>query len=601
MDTILQDLKYAIRMLAKSPGFTAIAILTLALGIGANTALFSVVNGVLLNPLRFPEPGQLLGVYARTATFPRSSITFPNYLDWEKGNTSLSSIAAYRGEDYNLTGSGEPQRLSGEMITSQFFTTLRIKPVLGRSFLPEEDVPGAGPVVLIGEGMWKRKFGSSPEIIGKSITLNGTPHTILGVFTGRLPMFPPADVYLPLGQWTDPLFRDRRVSMGTRAIGRLRPGVSLPQAQANMDSIAQSLAATYPESNKGSGIHLIPLKQDTVGDVQGILLVLLGAVGFVLLISCANVANLLLVRSTGRAREFAIRFALGASRARAIRQLLTESVLLGVAGGGIGLLLAKWGTQAVLAALPETLPRADEIGIDTHVLLFTLGVSILTGIIFGLVPAWKTLNADLHDTLKEGGRGSSGARHRTQQIFVAAEMALALVLLIGAALMIRSLSALWGINPGFDPRNVLTFSLSLTFDQKAPADELRAKYRESLRRLESVPGIESISMTGGDLPMHGDSELPFWLEGHPKPSSDRDMEVALFYLVTPGYQPAMRIPLIQGRSFTARDDEHAPAVVLVDASFAHKYFPNESPIGKHIHFELIGTEPEIIGVVGHVE
>jgi predicted permease len=601
MASFWQDVRYGLRALSKNPGFAAIAILTLALGIGANTALFSVVNGVLLNPLPFPNADQLLAVYSRTSAFGESSISYPNFLDWHRDNHSFSGFSAFRSDDFNLTGVGEPERLHGHMISADFFSTLGVKPIVGRTFRPEEDQAGAGPVVVIGDGLWKRKFGSSPDVVGKSITLNGKVYVIVGVAVGRLPVFSPTDVYVPIGQWTDPTFRDRRISMGMNSIGRLKPGVTIEQARADMDAIAQNLAAAYPDADKGTGIALVPLKTDVVGDVRGILFVLLGAVGLVLLIACANVANLLLARSTGRMREFAIRSALGATPARVIRQLLTESVILGVAGGGIGLVVAKWGTRAILAALPETLPRAEEIALDTHVLLFTIGVSFLTGIVFGLVPALKASRPDLHDTLKEGGRGSSGARHRTQSVLVAVEMAMALVLLIGAGLMIRSLAALWSINPGFDPRNVLTFSLSFTSAPTVTADQLRTKYRESMRLLEGVPGVETAAMLAGSLPMSGDSELPFWLEGQPKPANESDMPFALFYLVTPGYHQVMRIPVERGRLFNERDAERAPAVALIDAAFACKYFPDQDPIGKHLNVGLLDIQPEIVGVVGHVE
>jgi len=601
MSTFVQDIKYALRLLAKSPGFTATAILTLTLGIGANTALFSIVNGVLLNPLPFSQPNELVAVYAKSPTFEQSSITYPNFLDWHKDNQSFSSLAAFRSEDYNLTGAGPPERLHGHQISAGFFAMLGVKPLLGRDFRPEEDQAGANPVVLISDGLWKRKYGSSLEILGKTLSLNGVSHTVVGVFTGHEPIFSPSDVYVPIGQWNDPTFRDRRISMGTNAIGRLKPGVSIQQAGADMDSIAQNLAVAYPDADKGLGISLVPLKKDTVGDVQGLLLVLLGAVGFVLLIACANVANLLLARSTGRAREFAIRSALGASAVRVIRQLLTESVLLALAGAGLGLLLAKWGTRAMIGAMPETLPRADEIAIDPRVLLFTLAVAVLTGVVFGLVPALKALQTDLHDTLKEGGRGSSGARHRTQRFFVAFEMGMALVLLIGAGLMLRSLGALWSIHPGFDPHNALAFSLSLTSAQAPTADQLRAKYHASVQEMEAIPGVQAVSMLGGSLPMTGDSELPFWVEGQPKPQTQQEMPSALFYLVTSGYRSAMGIALERGRFFTAQDDQHAPTVALIDASFARKFFPNQDPIGKHVNLALLDIQPEIIGVMGHVE
>jgi len=596
-----QDVRYGLRVLGKNPGFTAIAVLTLALGIGANTALFSVVNGVLLNPLPFPNPDQLLAAYSKTGTFQESSISYPNFLDWQKDNHSFAALSAFRSDDYNMVGAGEPERVHIHMISAEFFPALGLQPLLGRTFRPEEDQAGAGPVTILGDGLWKRKFGLSRDVLGKSITLNGKSYTIIGVAQGRITGLSPTDVYIPIGQWTDPTFRDRRISMGMNSIGRLKPAVTIEQARADMNRIAENLAAAYPEADKGTGVSLIPLKADVVSNVKGILLVLLGAVSFVLLIACANVANLLLARSTGRTREFAIRAALGASPARVIRQLLTESVLLGIAGGCIGLLLAKLGVRVLLATLATNVPRSEEIALDSHVLFYTLGISVLTGIVFGLIPALKTLRPDTHETLKEGGRGSSGARHRAQSVFIVGEMAMAVVLLIGAGLMIRTLSALGNVNPGFDPHNVLTFAISSTSSSATKPDQLRAMYRETLRQLESVRGVETVSMMGGSLPMTGDSEVPFWLEGQPKPANDNDMPFALFYLVNPGYHQAMRIPVKRGRSFTDRDDEHSPSVALIDATFARKYFPNQDPIGKHLNVGLLDMQPEIIGVVGHVE
>jgi len=601
MNSFWQDVRYGLRVLAKNPGFTAIAILTLALGIGANTALFSVVNGVLLNPLPFANPDELVAVYTKSPNFQESSIAYPNFLDWQKDSQSFASLCAFRSDDFNMTGSGEPERVHIHMISAEFFSALGMQPLLGRAFRPEEDKAGAGPVAILSDGLWSRRFGSARNVLGKNITLNGKGYTIVGVADGHITGLSNTDIFVPIGQWNDPTFLDRRISMGMNSIGRLKAGVTIDQARAEMNRIAENLATAYPEADKGSGISLIPLKTDVVGNVKGILLVLLGAVSFVLLIACANVANLLLARSTGRAREFAIRAALGASPARVIRQLLTESVLLGIAGGCIGLLFAKMGVRVLVAALSGTLPRAEEITLDGHVLFYTLGISILTGIVFGLIPALKTLSPQTHETLKEGGRGSSGARHRTQSVFIVVEMAMAVVLLIGAGLMIRTLSALGNINPGFDPHNVLTFSISSTSNAAFTADQLRAMYRETLRQLESIPGVEAVSLMGGSLPMTGDSEIPFWLEGQAKPANDNDMPFALFYLVNSGYHQAMRIPVERGRTFTDQDNEHGPAVALIDASFARKYFPNQDPIGRHLNLGLFDTQPEIVGVVGHVE
>jgi putative ABC transport system permease protein len=601
MISFWQDVRYGLRVLAKNPGFTAIAILTLALGIGANTALFSVVNGVLLNPLPFANPDELVAAYAKSPTFEQSSIAYPNFLDWQKDNHSFASLSAFRSDDYNMTGAGEPERVHIHMISAEFFTALGMQPLLGRTFRPEEDVVGAGPVAMLSDGLWHRRFGSAQDVLGRNITLNGKAYTIVGVAPGHITGLSNTDIFVPIGQWSDPTFRDRRISMGMNSIGRLRPGVTIEQARLDMNRVAENLAVAYPEADKGMGITLVPLKTDVVGNVRGILLVLLGAVSFVLLIACANVANLLLARSTGRSREFAIRAALGASPMRVIRQLLTESVLLGIAGGGIGLVLAKLGVRVLIAALADTLPRSEEIALNGQVLFYTLGISVMTGILFGLIPALKTLRPDTHETLKEGGRGSSGARHRAQSVFIVVEMAMAVVLLIGSGLMIRTLAALGNINPGFDPTNVLTFNISSTSGTAMSADQLRAMYRETLRQLQSVPGVEAVSMMGGSLPMTGDSEIPFWLEGQPKPASDTDMPFALFYLVNTGYHQAMRIPVERGRTFTEQDSEHGPAVALIDASFARKYFPNQDPIGKHLNLGLFETQPEIVGVVGHVE
>jgi predicted permease len=603
MGTFVQDVKYAVRMLVKNPGFALIAILTLALGIGANTALFSVVNGVLLNPLPFASPSRLAAIHWKTPQFEQASITYPNFLDWQRDNRTFEAMAAYREMDFSLTGYGDPQRLHGQQISADFFPILGVQPILGRMIRREEDQVGAAPVALLGEGFWKSKFASSPEVIGKSLTLNDTAYTVVGVITGRTPMFDPTvmDVYVPIGQWADPTFRDRKIGMGTQSVGRLKSGVTFQQAGADMDSVARNLAATYPDADKGTGITLKPLKQDIVGDVQPALLILLGAVGFVLLIACANVANLLLARSAGRAREFAIRAAMGASQFRVIRQLLTESVLLGISGGVLGLVLAKWGTSAVLAALPAALPRADNIHLDAGVLLFTLGISVLAGTIFGLAPALRTARPNVAGTLKEGGRGGSGTRHRMQNVFVVIEMALSLVLLVGAGLMIRTLAALGSVNPGFDPRNVSTFALGLSPARTSNPAKIRAALRDATASFASVPGVEAASAFGGSLPMQGDSELPFWREGQPRPATDGEMNFALWYPVQPQYLQAMGTPLIRGRFISAEDTENSPAVVVIDQNFAREYFPNEDPIGKRINLGLINGIAEIVGVVGHVK
>ena len=601
MRSFWQDVRYGLRVLVRNPGFTAVAVLTLALGIGANTALFSVVSGVLLHPPPFPAPDRLYSVYTRTERFEKASVSYQNFLDWRRNTVSFVALGAYRPDDFNLTGSGEAERLRANMVSADFFPLLGVRPTPGRTFLPDEDRAGAGPVAVIADGLWKRKFASDPDVVGKVIHLNGKPYTVIGVAPGRLTVSDDADVYVPIGQWTDETFLDRRAGMGMRVVGRVKAGVTASRAQADMDRIARDLEKAYPEADRGSGINVVPLKKDIVENVEGILLVLLGAVGFVLLIACANVANLLLARATGRGREFAVRTALGANAWRIVRQLVTESVLLALVGGLAGAVLARWGTRAILAALPDALPRSEEIGLDTRVLLFTLGISVLTGVLFGLAPALRLLRPDLQETLKAGGRGSSAARQRTQRIFVAAEIGMALVLLIGAGLMIRSIRALWAVDPGFDPRHAVSFSVSLAPGENRTPAELRAKYRESLRAFEAVRGVTHVSLLGGSLPMSGDSEVPFWRDGQPRPATLNEMPQALFYLVTPGYLPAMGIPLRAGRFLTDRDDERAPSVAVIDEAFARRHFSGENPVGKRLHVALLDLEPEIVGVVGHVE
>jgi predicted permease len=520
-----------------------------------------------------------------------------------RDNRSFSALAAYRGDDFNLTGRGEPERVPVEMISASFFQVLGVQPSLGRAFLPEEDQVGAAPVVLIGGGFWKRKLGAAPDAVGKTLTLNGVAYSIVGVipesfrYSGQ--NFHRNDVYIPIGQWNEPMFRNRRAGMGTDAVGRLKPGVSFEQAKADMGALARHLAEQYPEVDKGTGVTLIPLKQNMVGDIQPFLLLLLAAVAFVLLIACVNVANLLLARSTARTREFAIRSALGANRGRVLRQVLTESILLASGGGSLGLLLASEGTQAALKVLPSALPRVEEIHVDLRVLLFTLAASVLAGILFGLAPALKNSQVDLHETLKEGGRGLSGARHRAQRIFVAAEMALAVVLLAGAGLMIRSLARLSRVDPGFDPHNLLTFYSS--FPPLSSPNAIRALWRRMEDSLHGIPGVVAASLTVGSVPMQSDSETTFWFEGQPKPSSQSEMKVALSYLVQPDYLNSMRTPLQRGRFLSTADNEYSTFVIVIDERFRQLYFGNQDPIGKRIKFSGANLTAEIVGVVGHVK
>lgn len=602
MAILLQDLRYAIRMLLKSPAFSCIAILTLALGIGANTALFSVVNGVLLSPLAYPQPGQLVAIYGKTPGFDHAAINYLNFLDWQRETQTLSSLAMYRNQDYTFVGTGEGERLTGYMISADFFSTLGVRPVLGRTFRTEDDHTGAGPVVILGGGFWKRKFGSSLDIVGKTLTLNGTSYTVIGVVPAGFTFYgQDRDVYTPIGQWNDQSFRDRRVDVSSHGIGRLKPGVTLAEAQADMDAISQNLAVAYPEADKSVSTTLVSVKEDIVGNVQPLLIVLLAAVGFLLLIACANVANLLLARSLGRSHEFAIRAAMGASHTRVVRQLLTESVLLAGLGGTLGLVLAVWGTKAVLASLPGALPRAEEVSLDSRVLLFTLALSLLAGIVFGLAPALKTSRVNLQEILKESGRGSSGARHRLQGIFVAGEVAMALILLVGAGLMVRSLAALWRVNPGFNPSHAITFALSMPATSATTSAETRARLRQFDDKMHSIPSVQAVSVTLGSRPMIHNSAEPFWVDGQAKPVNIQEMPQAMFYLVEAGFEQAMGITLERGRFVTPQDNENAPVVIDIDDVFASKYFPNENPVGKRVHLAGFEVTAEIIGVVGHVK
>ena len=616
LTSLPQDLRYGIRVLVKAPAFSLIAILTLALGIGANTAIFSVVNGVLLNPLPFHEPAQLVSMFQEIPNFKNGSISYPNFLDWRRMNTTFERMAAYRSTGFNLSGNGEPERLRGEMISAGFFEILGVNPLMGRTFNTDDDRLGASPTVLITEGLWKRKYGSRKDILGQRMVLDDVGRTIIGVvpssFHLRIQNFQRGEalieVYVPVGEFNEPKFyAERGAGWGLDGIGRLKPGVTLDQARQDMLRVSHDLAAAYPDIDSDKKANIISLKDEMVGDMGPILLILLGAVGFVLLISCVNVANLLLARSTSRQQEFAIRIALGAGHQRVIRQLLTESLLLALIGGALGLLVAKFGTAAALAAVPRTLSRAEDIGLDVRVLLFTFVLSIVAGIVFGLAPAWKAARSSLGGTLNESGRGVAGRRGGAQRAFVVGEMAMALVLLIGAGLMIRTLFHLWGLDPGFNAKNVQTFELSGPSSYKAqPADAIRAAYRQVHDKLASVPGVEAVSFSEGAHPMGSDDEEYFWFVDKPMPTHQSDLAMTLEYVVEPDYLKVMQIPLKRGRFFTAADNEHAPAVVVIDETLAKKYFPDRDPIGQYLDLNTNPSDPDkvpnpqIIGIVGHV-
>ena len=598
---MIQDLRLGLRMLVKSPGFTAIIVMTLALGIGANVALFSVVNGVLLNPLPFPQPDQLVTIDQSKPNFDMGAVPYPNFLDLQKDNKTFTAMAIHRGFGFSLVGAGEPERVAGRLVSAEMFSVLDVKPVLGRWFTPEEDRPGANAVVIISGNLWQRKFGGAPDVVGRGITLDDRSYEIVGVLPPSFGVFRTTDVFVPIEQWESPALKSRTAGLGLHGIGRLKPGVSIEQGQADLERIMQNLAATYPASNKGQGAKVSPLKARVIGDIATLLWVLLGAVGFVLLIACVNVSNLLLARSTGRTREFAIRAALGAGQWRLFRQTLTESLLLSFIGGALGLLVASWGTHAALAMLPTTLPRASEIALDARVLIFAVGMSLLAGILAGVAPALKASSRRLSETLKEGGRGAS-ARGRAHGVLVAVEMGLAVVLLIGAGLMIRSLSVLWNVDPGFRADNVLTFGLSLSPSMRtAKPEAIRASLRELSDKISSTPGIQAVSFSGGAVPLVAEDDVYFWTDGQPKPASTDEMSMALIYRVEPGYLKSMGIPLKQGRFFTEQDDERSQRVVVIDEVFARKHFGDVNPIGRRIYQGAEDDPQQIIGVVGHVK
>ena len=600
---LLEDAVYGLRVLSKSPRFLTVTVLTLALGIGANTALFSVVNGVLLNPLPYPHPEELVTLHESKPNFATGSVSFANFLDWQKDNQTFASMAMQRGTSFILTGLGEAEQVDASFVSSDFFRQLAVVPVIGRDFAPGEDLVGAAPNVMITAGFWKRKFGLAPDVVGKGVTLDGKAYTIIGVVPANFDLLGSLrtrELYVPIGQWSNPILMNRGAGLGFHGIGRLKPGVTVARARADMERVTQNLATAYPDANKGIGAALIPLRELVLGNLQPFLLLLFGAVGFVLLIACVNVANLLLARSTGRSHEFAIRMALGAGRGRILRQLLTESLLLAAIGGALGVLLAAVGTKAALRVLPATLPRAAEVGVDARVLAFAAAVSLLAGICFGLMPALKTTKSGPHAALKEGGRGAGATRHGVQRALVAAEMALALVLLIGAGLMIRTLSALWNVSPGFDTKNVLTFGFTLP-TAMADASAVRAALREVHETFQSVPGVQAVSFSWGALPLSSDDEWQFWIDGQAKPASPNDMNWALNYVVEPDYMKVMGLPLKSGRFFNSQDDERAPGVAVIDDALAQKFFAGEDPVGKRLHINGTDQVVEIVGVVGHVK
>jgi predicted permease len=588
-------------MLRKSPGFTAIAVITLALGIGANTAIFSLMEGVVLAPLHYFEPDRLVMVWENNPRFPRVWDSYPNFQDWQRTARSFQQMAAFREQEIDLTFPGSPSHLKASQISSGFFSTLGTEVALGREFTPQENQLGGAPAVVISNHLWRERFGGSSEALEKSVTLDGVNYSIVGVATDGFRLNVDADVYTPLGQ-LDPLILNNRGSHdGIFTFARLKPGVSLSQSQAEMSTIQNRLDRLYPSDNRDLGVYVEPLKQTIVGDAGQTLALLLGAVGLVLLIACANVANLLIARSAARSKEFAIRSALGANRARLARQLLTESVILSLTGAGLGSLIAFLGIRSALAALPGLLPRSQDVGVNALVLLYTLMVSLVVGILFGLVPALKNWSTDPQRSLKEGGRGSTIAHRRTQSSFVVVQVALTLVLLVGAGLLLRTILHLWKVNPGFDTRNIIALKVGVSHSLTTTPSGTRVAYQQMIERIRRIPGVEAAEFTTA-VPLSGQGGyLPFWLDSH-RPESLQGAPRLQPFLTGPDYLRTMGMQLLQGRFLGEDDTAKTPCVAVIDRDFAHRFFPDGKAIGHTITAGFAAFGPcAIVGVVNHVK
>lgn len=609
MGTILQDLRFGWRMLARNPGFTAVAIIALALGIGANTAIFSVVNAVVLRPLPIHQPGRVVAIHDHFTQIglPSIGVSAPDFADISKRKDIFESTAVLSAHSFNLIGSGQPERLEGFQVSGQFFPLMGVKPILGRWFLPSEDKPGASHVAIISEGLWKGAFGSDAKLIGKSIALDGENYTVVGIMPAsfRLPNMTP-DVWTPLAltpAQLDPV--KERDHQWLTMLARLRPSVTIAQAQTAMNGIAHRLMREYPNyfpAHIGYGIKVVQLLPDLIGNTGKFLFVLLAAVGFVLLIACANVANLMLARASARSREIAVRVALGAGRLRIMRQLLTESVLLALIGGALGLLIAVWGVDLLKTIGPKNVPRLNKADLDGVVLAFTAAVALLTGILFGLAPAFEASRSNLHETLKEGGRSGSASagRQRIRSLLVIGEVALTLVLLVGGVLMIKSFAHLLDVNPGFDAHNVLTMQLALSPTQYSKPPQITGFYDALLDRVSHLPGVEAAGAVDV-LPFsdRGNSGT-FFIEGEPM-RSGAIYPHADVRRVMPGFFRTLRVPLERGRIFTEADTASAPHVAIIDDVLAKTYWPKQNPIGHRVR--MYSETPEwytVVGIVGNV-
>jgi putative ABC transport system permease protein len=606
MLNLLPDLKHGIRVLLKNPGFSAAAIIVLALGIGANTAIFSVVNAVLLRPLPFRDPARLVQVWhvPPPKSFPgmtEFAVSAANFIDWQQQNDVFNKMSIYTGSSLNLTGREQPEALQGAAVSADFFSTLQVQPMLGRTFTPDEDQQGRNHAVILTYGLWKSRFAANPNVVGQSVNLDGQPYLVAGVMGPKFRFPDWAQYWTPMG-WTD---KERAVrgEHHFMVIARLKTNVPIPQAQAQMNAISTRLAQQYPEYDKGWGAVVVPLREQLVSDVRPALLILLGAVAFVLLIACANVANLVLAKTFGRRKEIAIRVALGATAAQVVQQILAETLLLSVAGGALGLMLARFGTALALKFLSDNLPKSTEITLDASVLVFTIFISIVTGLIAGLLPAIRMTKTNVNDALKQGlGKtDSDSAGRRTRSILVVSEVALSLILLVGAGLMIRSLWVLSTLDPGFDPHGVLTMSLVLPKNKYSQPIEEIAFFDRVLASVRALPGVVSAGLID-DLPLNGEgSHQPIALEGAPVQAMSDQPEVDT-RSITPGYLSTMHIPLRRGRDFSAADGPDRPTVALISESMAKRFWPNQDPIGRHLTMTFSPDKVrEIVGIVGDVK
>ena len=597
---MLNDLRYAVRMLAKSPAFSLIAILTLGLAIGANSAIFSVVNAVLLRPLPYPHSEQLVRVFGKQPQLDLAPNSPANFLEWKEENQVFERIGTYVGQGFNLLGGDKPERVIGARVSADLLQLLGVQPALGRFFTNDEDQEGRGQVVILSHDFWRSRFGGDPNTVRQTITLNDRPYTVIGVMPAGF-AFPSTRTQVLVPVAFNAAERKTRDTNFIDVVARLKPGVSIEQARANMNAVARSQAERYPKTNTGIGVTLVSLQDHIVGDVRPMLVVLLGAVAFVLLIACANVANLLLARAATRQREMAIRGALGASRSRIVRLLLTESVLLAVVGGAVGLLLAIWSLDLLVSLKPANLPRLAEIGVNRTVFLFILAVSVFTGLVFGVAPALQVSKMDLNEGLKESSRGGSDSprRHRVRAFLVVSEVALSLVLLVGAGLMIRSFSRLLAVDPGFKADHVLTAFVSLPVSKYPKREEQTAFFDRLLERLRNVPGVSAAGIVT-DIPLYGGSSTGFDVEGRPE-AAPGTRSMTDYRLINSDYFSAMGMKLVKGRAFSRYDTEAAPGVVIINETMAVRYFAGEDPIGRRL--DLSGDPKdlrEIVGVVADV-